>query len=265
MRRFFVVFLLGSAGGALAITIASSTRVGPASMIVFLATAVVSVVVLRFMRLGPNYKQAFLNCMGVGIIMTFAFFGWIIVMTKSAHLPWYAYVLILSFLTACVSLGSALAAAVVWNPPVETQPIFRLRCIQILTGCAVFAGADILIVLLRSGGANLFSDIELGRVLDLVLCGSVFDPLLARSPGRSSHHSIPPAGCDDRCNPVSYSIDGHSISPGARAVVRENFAPTASVGVHGHGAAVFAGWSRARLVAGETLSGTSVGGHNAVV
>jgi hypothetical protein len=155
MRRLFVVFLLGSAGGALAITHPSSMRGDPA-MIAFLATAIISVIVLRFMRLGPNYKQAFLNCIGVGIIMCFSFFGWTIAMTPRVHIPWYAYVLILSFLTACICLGSALAAAVVWTPPVETQPIFRLRCIQILTGCTVFAGADILIVLFRSGGANLF-------------------------------------------------------------------------------------------------------------
>jgi hypothetical protein len=159
MRRFLTVFLLGSTGGALAITRPSSMRGDPA-MIVFLATAIMSVAVLRFMRLGPSYKQAFLNCMGVGIIMAFAFFGWTIVMTPSAHLPWYAYVLILSFLIACVSLGSALAAAVVWNPPIETQPIFRLRCIQILTGCTVFAGADILSVMLRHGGANLFRELS---------------------------------------------------------------------------------------------------------
>jgi hypothetical protein len=160
MRRFLAVFLLGSAGGALAITIASSTRIGPAAMIAFLVIPVTSVAVLRFMRLGPNYKQAFLNCMGVGIIMCVSFFGWVIVMTPNTHVPWYAYVLILSFLSACIVLGSTLAAAVVWNPPVETQPIFRLRCIQILTGCTVFAGADILIVLLRSGGANLFPELS---------------------------------------------------------------------------------------------------------
>jgi hypothetical protein len=160
MRSLLAVFLLGSAGGALAITIASSTRIGPASMIAFLATAVTSVAVLRFMRLGPSYKQAFLNCMGIGLIMTFAFFGWIIVMTPGAHPPWYAYALILGFLTACVGLGSALAAAVVWNPRIDTQPIFRLRCIQILTGCTVFAGADILIVLLRGGHAHLLSELS---------------------------------------------------------------------------------------------------------
>jgi hypothetical protein len=112
------------------------------------------------MRLGPNYKQAFLNCMGVGILMTFSFFGWIVLTNKSGHPPWYAYVLILSFLIACVSLGSALAAAVVWRPPVETQPGYRLRCLQILTGCAVFAGADFLMVLLRSGGANLLYELS---------------------------------------------------------------------------------------------------------
>ncbi len=157
MRRLLSVLLLGSAGGALAITIDLSTRIGPAPMIAFLATAVTSVAVLLFMRLNLSYTQAFFNCMSIGLIMVLTFFGWAIIRNDTTHLPWYGYPLVLSFLTACVGLGSALAAAVIWNPPVETQPIFRVRCIQILTGCTVFAGADILIVLLRGESTNLFS------------------------------------------------------------------------------------------------------------
>ncbi len=155
VRGLIAVFLLGSIGGALAIIMASSTSIGPAPLLAFLVMAVATVAVLRFMRLGQNYRQAFLNCGGVGLIMGLTLAGWFVFVGNPSNRPWFLYARSLSFLAACVGLGSALVAAVAWKPAAEAEPIFRLRCIQVLSGCAVFGLAYSLIGFLSASPARL--------------------------------------------------------------------------------------------------------------
>lgn len=153
-RSLLVVFFFGVVGAVSAITTASTTRIGPAPLAAVLSVAVVSVAVLRLMRLGLTYRQAFLNCVGIGLLMMVPWAAWHVRDAGMVGVPWYAYPLILGLVALCVGSGSALAAAVVWEPPVGTRPVLRTTAIQILTGCGVYALANVLAWLLRGNGAN---------------------------------------------------------------------------------------------------------------
>lgn len=155
MRNLLVVLLLGAVGAVSAITVASSTRVGPAPLAAVLIVAAISVAVLRFMRLNLTYRQAFLNSVGIGLLTLVPFTAWTVREAGTVGIPWYAYPLVLGFIVFCVGSGSALAAAVAWEPPVGRRPVLRTISIQILTGCGVFAVAHFVIGFLWAGGANL--------------------------------------------------------------------------------------------------------------
>ena len=157
MRSLFAVLLLGAVGAVSAIITASSTHIGPAPLAAILIVAAVSVAVLRFLRLGLTYRQAFRNCVGIGLIMTMSYSGWMIAVATRGGVPWYSYAMGLVFAALCVGFGSALAAAVVWEPPFGARPVMHTRCLQILTGCGVFAVVNIFVVLLWHSGANLAS------------------------------------------------------------------------------------------------------------
>ncbi len=155
MRSLLVVFVLGTVGAASAIITAKSTTFGPAPIGAILVVAAVSVAILRFMRLGLTYRQAFLNCMGIGLLMMVLLSGWLDFVEVSDRLPWYLYALSWGFMIVCVGFFGAMAAAVVWTPPAGRRSILRTRCIQILSGCTVFSVANILVAPLSSGGAHL--------------------------------------------------------------------------------------------------------------
>lgn len=136
MRRPLVVLALGAAGSALMMTVWSMASGGPAFVSGFFLMAVLAPIALRVLNAGASYRQMFVNCMGVGMIMATVLFGWI-ALEDAPSVPWYGYVLSYLFLTGCVALGSSVAAAVAWKPAPGKDPAYRRRLLQVASAALV--------------------------------------------------------------------------------------------------------------------------------
>ena len=154
MRRLITVLTLAGVGAALLMEI-SSMATGPEVVSAYGVMAVLTPVALRFLTAGNSYRQMFVNCMGVGMIMGAMHLGSIFLTDTTAGKPWYVYILSISLMTGCIALGSALAATVAWKPTDGNGPDYRRRMLQVLIASGVFVSCYVVAaVWFRNGGGS---------------------------------------------------------------------------------------------------------------
>ncbi len=137
MRRLITVLALGCVGSALLLVIVS-VAYGPAEFGAFFLMAVLAPIALRFLAGGSSYRQMFVNCLGIGLMMGAVHFLWALLAGTPSRLPWYGYLLTVVFAAGCITLGSALAASVGWKPTAGDSPAYRRRMLQIVAASATF-------------------------------------------------------------------------------------------------------------------------------
>ena len=145
MRRMFTVVILGWVGAALFYLLMFRYASGRFSLMTpFLLMAMATPIVLRQMNLATTFRAAFVNCLGVGVLMGTALYSlviWKASATWSRPQPWYAFVVTYAFLMACIAVGSALAAAASVRPPVNANG-FQRTLRHVATGCIAYALCD---------------------------------------------------------------------------------------------------------------------------
>lgn len=147
MRRMITVVSLGWVGAALfyLVMTRSTPDIGPLTP--FFVMAVLTPLVLRQMNLASSFRAAFVNCLGVGVLMGTALYSlviWKASASWSRPQPWYAFVLSYAFLLACIAVGSGVAAAVASRVATGTTPVqhtFR----HVAAGCMAYAVCDALL------------------------------------------------------------------------------------------------------------------------
>jgi hypothetical protein len=138
MRRLLAILLFGSAGAASLVAAQSATTIGPVQVSPYFVAAIAVPIVFRVLELGRNYRQMFVNCVAVGIIMAMTQYGWLMLVYPRPSIPVYVHLLTVPLLLGCVAFVSAIAAAVAWKPPTADEPAFRRILICLAAGCAAF-------------------------------------------------------------------------------------------------------------------------------
>lgn len=154
MRRLISVLVLGGAGAAFAVLIAFLTgdSDGRAGLGATFAVAMLAAVAFRFLKVGGSFRQVFVNCFSVGIIVGAALLAWLFAVESLSPRPWYSYVFDGLLLTGWIALGSAMAAAVAWKPAPGAEPVSRRWLLDVSVASASFvAGFVARTLLLRSG------------------------------------------------------------------------------------------------------------------
>jgi hypothetical protein len=150
MRGVLAVFVLGIVGAVASVT-AFSMRLGGSDAglwVAFLLMAVLAPLVIRRVDGRPSYRRMLLACMGVGMVMGTALFGWIaLVDSPNPAMPWYGVLWRYLFLTAFVVLASALASAAAWKPAGRSDSMWRRWFLDVLVGASAYAVCECVIVL----------------------------------------------------------------------------------------------------------------------
>jgi hypothetical protein len=150
MRRLSTVFVLAWLGAALFYLPVAAHSNGPARLTPFLFMAIVTPVVLGRMKLAASFRQAFLSCLAVGMVMATGLFVLEVsrASASGASAPsWFSFVLTYIFLVGCVAMGSAIAAAAAISVPTNDGVQSSLR--RVGACCIVYATLD--------GGVRLWS------------------------------------------------------------------------------------------------------------
>jgi len=124
---------LGVAAGVVAVS-----GVGPAVMLVFLVVAILGVLLLRSLGQGQTYWRAFRHGLVVGLPVVFVCTGWVLADPR-VHPSTLGILAGLSLVTACGVATSAVAAFLVWTPPVDAPSVGRRRCMDVLWAATVLA------------------------------------------------------------------------------------------------------------------------------
>ena len=144
MRRLSTVLALGWVGATLFYLLVFHGANGPSRLTPFLLMAITTPVVLRQMNLATTFRSAFANCFAVGLIMASVLYALEtrhVSATSSSPLPWYALMLTYGFLVACVTVGSAVAAAAAVRTPTNDKGLlWALR--HVGASCVAYAVFD---------------------------------------------------------------------------------------------------------------------------
>jgi hypothetical protein len=156
MRRLISVLVLGGVGAALVVLIAFSTgdSDGRAGLGATFAVAMLAAVVFRFLKVGGSFRQVFVNCFSVGIIVGAALLAWLVALESLSPRSWYSYVFDCLLLTGWVALGSAMAAAVAWQPAPGAEPASRRRLLHVAVASASFVAGFVVRTLLSGAGRS---------------------------------------------------------------------------------------------------------------
>ena len=138
MRRLITVLVLGIVGSVLLLEILSVSSPGPAGFASFFLMAVLAPMVLRVLNPDTSYRQMFVNCISIALMMATVLFGWTAAVDDHPALPWHAYVTVCVLLIA-VALGSALAAARASQLGAVGAAVYRRRILNVIASGATFA------------------------------------------------------------------------------------------------------------------------------
>jgi hypothetical protein len=137
--RIAAVVLLGLGGAASLAWAQWAEGAGPMGLVPFLGVAVIAANILRIFQLGRSYREMFVNCIGISVLMSVGLwrdYG------RLTEVPlWVAGRAVLTFVL-CLGLASAMVAAVAWKPRSGTSNFHR-GMLALATGLCVFAVANL--------------------------------------------------------------------------------------------------------------------------
>ncbi len=139
MRRLFAILLLGSTGAASLVAAQYVTNMGPALIVPYLVMAIAAPIVSRVFELGHSYRQMFINCIAVGMIMAMTQYCWLAFVDPAPSLSLFGHLWRVVFLAGCVGFVSLIAAAFAWTPPAGAEPAYHRNLIRLAVGGAACA------------------------------------------------------------------------------------------------------------------------------
>ncbi|MCX6539015.1 MAG: hypothetical protein NT151_08800 [Acidobacteria bacterium] len=150
MRRWAAVLILGAIGAALLVAASSlkgdlMARIGQIEVAPFFLMAIATPVVLRKLGLGAGFRQMFMNCVSVGVMMGGAFIIGSLYFVGPQLPPWYLLASRFAILMGFVLFGSALAATIGTDRRGEGQSRFRLAMRGLVWSAGAFGMAYIVL------------------------------------------------------------------------------------------------------------------------